>query len=170
MKRFFFLSLLIVCPLFAGAQTQPNPCDIKQRIEANGALLYYMDPVCFYWTTNKSLYGAIITDKDQYFLTLLPHPFPRKEEKKAVSKDDISILLSNNHSLTFSFYDSYYLNDSTFIMMYLIDKKHMDELRKNDVKKISIQVSKEESIRSYQLKLHKAAFRNQLNCFFREQP
>jgi len=41
-----------------------SQCEIKYRVYRDGMMQYYMEPVNFYWTQQKSLKGGIVTDKE----------------------------------------------------------------------------------------------------------
>ena len=47
-------------------------CDIKNRVLADGTMVYYFEPADFYTTKSKSLKINIVTDKEHYFVALQP--------------------------------------------------------------------------------------------------
>lgn len=156
----FFLFTLVTIAFQAFSQ-----CDIKNRIFPDGTMLYYMDPVNFYWTKAKSLQGNIVTDKENYFVELLPIPFPAKDDGIKF-KDDLVMKLANNKEYNLSFYDARYMeNDTALQLMYLIDKKEIEDFQNNEVIDVKIDMQGTEGVRTYVFKLHKAALKEQLDCF-----
>ena len=81
MKKLLLVLLLgLPAPLF-------SQCEIKNRLIADGSMQYFIEPVNFYWTKNKSLQGNIITDMENYFIGLEPTPFPEKPLGNKLKKD-----------------------------------------------------------------------------------
>jgi hypothetical protein len=60
-------------------------------------------------------------------------------------------------------------NDTVMEMLYLISKKDIDYLMIHEVDVIMIDMMGDEGIRSYELKLHKSALKEQLTCFLKEE-
>jgi hypothetical protein len=54
-------------------------------------------------------------------------------------------------------------------MLYLINKKDLDLLLNYEVTEASIDMMGDEGIRTYVFKLHKAALKEQLACFLKEE-
>jgi hypothetical protein len=130
---------------------------------------YFMEPVNFYGTKAKSLKGCIVTDKENYFLQLLPLPFPEKPEGNKLKKN-LLLKLSDGKTYELKHYDTRYVaNDTVMEMLYLIDKDDMDWLLKYEVNEAKIDMMGDEGIRTYGFKLHKAALMEQLNCFLKEE-
>jgi hypothetical protein len=131
-------------------------------------MTYYIEPVNFYWTQAKSLTGGIVTDKESYFLELLPVPFPEKPVGEKL-KDDLELKLSDGKIYTLEHYDSRYIRkDTVFKLVYLIGKKDLDWLLNLEVTEAKINIKGDEGIRTYVFKLHKEALKEQLDCFLKE--
>jgi len=144
-------------------------CDILNRVAPDGSMVYYMEPVNFYWTKAKSLSGGIVTDKESYFLELFPIPFPEKPEGQDI-KDNLELKLSDGKTYTLEHYDSRYIRkDTVFKLVYLIGKKDLDWLLNLEVTEARINMKGDEGIRTYVFKLHKAALKEQLECFLKEE-
>lgn len=144
-------------------------CAILNRVAPDGSMQYYMEPVNFYWTSAKSLAGCIVTDKESYFLELHPSPFPEKPLGNKL-KNDLELKLENGESYILKHFDTRYVeNDTVMEMLYLIGKKDIDYLLIHEVNGIMIDMMGDEGIRSYELKLHKSALKEQLNCFLNDE-
>jgi len=156
---FFLMGFLcIALPSF-------SQCDVLHRVAPDGTMLYYMEPVNFFWTTAKSLTGCIVTDRENYFLELHPLPFPEKPAGKKL-KEDLELTLSNGTDYKLSHYDTRYTgNDTVMEMLYLIDKKALEDFLNFEATKASINMMGDEGIRTYVFKLHKTALQEQLACF-----
>lgn len=166
MKKVNFLTLFLCFVFFVESAAQ---CEIKNRVQADGSMLYYFDPAVFYTTKSKSLKINIVTDKEHYFVALQPTPFPDKKIRKKI-KDDLLIILSDNKRYKLAHYDTQYQrNDSIMQVLYLIDEKDIDAFSKNEAVTAEINMAGTEFIRSYNFKLHKNAIRNQLNCFLKKE-
>lgn len=146
-----------------------SQCDILNRVTPDGSMQYYIEPVNFYWTEKKSLKGGIVTDKENYFLELYPLPFPAKEVGKKL-KSDIILKLSDGKTYWLKHFDTHYEdNDSVMKMLYLIRQEDREPLLNFEVIEADIDMMGEEGIRSYVFKLHKAALKDQLTCFLKEE-
>ncbi|MHC0443350.1 hypothetical protein [Flavobacterium sp. 3-210] len=144
-------------------------CDIKNRILADGSMVYYFDPEVFYTTTSKSLKINILTDKEHYFIALQPTPFPSKKEGKKI-KDDLIMHLADNKIYKLAHYDTQYIkNDSIMQVLYLIDDKDLDSFSKFEALVAEIKMEGTEFVRDYNFKLHKRAIIRQLACFLKEE-
>jgi hypothetical protein len=144
-------------------------CEIKNRIYPDGSMLYYIEPVNFYWTESKDLKGGIVTDKENYFLALQPRPYPEKELGKKL-KSDLVLKLSDQQEYQFEHFDTRYLEgDSIMEMLFLIHKDQMKPLNEFEVIQAKIDMKGEEGIRNYTFKLHKTALKEQLDCFLKEE-
>jgi hypothetical protein len=149
-----------------GANAQ---CNVLSKVYPDGSLLYYMEPVKFYWTESKALYGNVVTDKEHYFLAIQPIPFPDKSEGKKI-KDDLVLTLANDQVIRLSHYDTQYIqNDSIMEILYLFKKSDVDAACRAEAESVQINMGKKEGVRTYVFKLHRAAFREQLACFQSEQ-
>jgi hypothetical protein len=144
-------------------------CDILNRVSPDGSMRYYMEPVNFYWTSTKSLTGYIVTDRESYFLELRPVPFPEKPAGNKL-KNELVLNLVNGETYKLKHFDTRYVEKDTVMeMLYLISKKDIDFLLINEVSGIVIDMMGEEGRRSYELKLHKSALREQLACFLKDE-
>jgi len=128
-----------------------------------------MEPVNFYWTSAKSLKGCIITDKESYFLELHPLPFPEKPSGNKL-KEDLVLKVSTGETYNLKHFDTRYIeNDTVMEMLFLISKEDVDYLLIHEVSTMAIDMKGDEGIRSYELKLHKAALKEQLACFLKDE-
>ena len=144
-------------------------CEIKNRIYPDGSMLYYIEPVNFYWTEAKDLKGGIVTDKENYFLALQPNPYPEKSLGKKL-KSDLVLKLSDEKEYRFKHFDTRYLEgDSIMEMLFFIEKDDMEPLKNFEVIQAKIDMMGEEGVRIYTFKLHKAALKEQLDCFLKEE-
>lgn len=144
-------------------------CDIQNRVAPDGSMQFFIEPVNFYWTKTKSLTGGIVTDKENYFLELLPVPFPQKPEGNKL-KENLVLKLSDGNTYELKHFDTRYVrNDSIMKMLYLINKKDLDLLLNFEVTEARIDMMGNEGIRTYVFKLHKAALKEQLACFLKEE-
>jgi len=144
-------------------------CEILNRVSPDGSMQYYMQPVNFYWTKAKSLSGCIVTDKESYFLELLPVPFPEEPEGNHL-KDDLELKLSDGNTYKLEHFDTRYVQKDTVMkLLYLIDKKDLELFLAFEVTEAGINMKGDEGIRKYVFKLHKAALKEQLECFLKEE-
>lgn len=156
-------------PFAIFSQDLPAQCDIKNKIGIDGSLYYYIGPVRFYWTTEKQLEGGIVTDKEHYFLTLYPSPFPDRKTAEKL-RDRIDVTLSNSKQYSLENFNSHYdKSDSSFRMMFLIDKKMLDDFGSNDVEQVKINMGDSSGIRTYNFRLHKSAIKEHLGCFLNKK-
>ncbi|KAF2333211.1 hypothetical protein [Flavobacterium daemonense] len=165
MKKIGFVFVVLFLLVNAKAIAQ---CDIKNRILADGSMVYYFDPEVFYTTKSKSLKINIVTDKEHYFIALQPTPFPPKKEGKKI-KDDLVMHLADNKMYTLKHYDTQYIkNDSIMQVLYLIDDKDLDSFSKFEAVVAEISMKGTDFVRDYTFKLHKRAIIRQLACFLKE--
>lgn len=144
-------------------------CEIHNRVSPDGSMQYYMEPVNFYRTSTKSLTGCIVTDRESYFLELRPVPFPEKPDGNKLKKN-LMITLSDGKTYELEHFDTRYVEDDTVMeMLYLINKKDIDNLMNFEVTETDIDMMGNEGIRSYVFKLHKTALKEQLACFFNDE-
>ncbi|WP_246611361.1 hypothetical protein [Flavobacterium quisquiliarum] len=144
-------------------------CEIKNRVQADGSMLYYFEPEVFYSTKSKSLKINIVTDKEHYFVALQPTPFPDKKTGKKI-KDDLIIQLADNNTYKLAHYDTQYRrNDSIMQVLYLIDDKDISAFSNYEAVTAEINMAGTEFVRKYNFKLHKNAIREQLICFLKEE-
>ncbi|WP_239455604.1 hypothetical protein [Flavobacterium ginsenosidimutans] len=144
-------------------------CEIKNRMLADGSMIYYFEPAVFYTTKSKSLKINIVTDKENYFVALQPTPFPEKKIGKKI-KDDLLIHLADNKTYKLVHYDTQYRrNDSIMQVLYLIDNKDLDAFSNYEAVIAEINMQGTEFMRSYNFKLHKNAIIEQLKCFLKKE-
>jgi hypothetical protein len=161
--------ILLVTGLLSLSLGASSQCDIKHRIYPDGSMLYYIEPVNFYWTETKDLKGGIMTDKENYFLALQPNPYPEKSLGKKL-KSDLVLKLSDEKEYQFEHFDTRYLEgDSIMEILFLIDKNEMNPLHEFEVVQAKIDMMGEEGVRTYTFKLHKGALKEQLDCFLKEE-
>ncbi|WP_281231835.1 hypothetical protein [Flavobacterium gelatinilyticum] len=166
MKTFTYLILLGFVSFNANVLAQ---CEIKNKIQADGSMVYFFDPAVFYTTKSKSLKINILTDKEHYFIALQPTPFPNRKEGKKI-KDDLIIILADNNTYTLSHYDTEYRNnDSIMQVLYLMDKKDVEAFSNYEAKTARINMQGTEFVRDYNFKLRKGAIMEQLKCFRKEE-
>jgi hypothetical protein len=159
---------LLLLGLVTISQLSFSQCDILHRVYPDGTMLYYMEPVTFYWTSAKSLKGCVVTDKENYFLELHPVPFPAKPAGNKL-KEDLDLKLSNGKMYKLSHYDTHYAdNDTVMEMLYIIDKKAIFDFQNFNVEQVTINMKGAEGSRSYVFKLHKTALKEQLACFLKD--
>jgi hypothetical protein len=146
-----------------------SQCEIKYRVYPDGMMWYYMEPVDFYWTKTKSLRGCIVTDKENYFLALMPLPFPPKPAGQKL-KNDLTMTLSDGHSYSLKHYDSHYIEKDTVLrMLFLINKDDVEVLLKQQIVDVTLDMMGTEGLRTYTFKLHKTALKEQLECFLKKE-
>lgn len=144
-------------------------CEVKNRVLADGTMVYYFEPAVFYFTKSKSLKINILTDKEHYFIALQPTPFPPKKEGKKI-KEDLIIHLADQKQYRATHYDTQYRqNDSVMQVLYLIDDKDLEAFSKLEAVLAEINMKGTEFVRSYNFKLHKDAIIEQLNCFLKKE-
>ncbi len=166
MKNTFFSVLIL---LIFGSTESFAQCDVKNRVLADGSMVYYFDPAFFYTTKSKSLKINIVTDKENYFVALQPMPFPEKKVGKEI-KDDLIIHLADNNAYKLTHYDTQYIkNDSVMQVLYLMDKKDLKAFSEFEAVVASINMKGTEFIRDYNFKLHKDEIVKQLACFLKEE-
>ncbi|WP_228012116.1 hypothetical protein [Flavobacterium hungaricum] len=144
-------------------------CEIKNKVQADGSMAYFFEPKVFYTTASKSLKINIVTDKEHYFIALLPTPFPEKKEGKKI-KDDLIMHLANNKTYKLTHYDTQYRdNDSIMQVLYLMDANDVADFSNYEAVTAEINMQGTEFIRAYNFKLHKGAIMKQLQCFLKKE-
>ena len=168
MKSIFLKSFFVPAFLLMTVWAFPQ-CEIQHRISPDGSMLYYIEPVNFYWTESKDLKGGVVTDKENYYLALQPSPFPEKPDGNKL-KDDLELKLANDSVYILRHFDTRYLeHDSVMQMLYFIDPPYVDDLQNFEAVSVKIGMGKTEGQRSYVFKLHKTAIQDQLSCFLKEE-
>jgi len=166
MKNISFLILVVLLVFSSKIFAQ---CDIKNKLLADGTMVYYFDPAVFYTTKSKSLKINIVTDKEHYFIALQPTPFPAKKEGKKI-KEDLIVRLADHNSYKLTHYDTQYMqNDSIMQVLYLMDSKDLEAFSKFEAVIAEINMKGTEFVRDYNFKLHKDAIIKQLNCFLKKE-
>jgi hypothetical protein len=164
MKKISFLFCILALSIPSFSQ-----CVISNRLSPTGALNYYIKPEVFYFTKAKSLRGGVITDKENYFLTLQPIPFPKKPEGRKLT-EDLELKLSNMKVYTLQHFDTQYMDHDTVMqLLYLIDKGDIEDLLNFEATEAKIDMKGKEGIRTYIFKLHKNAIQMQLACFLKKE-
>jgi hypothetical protein len=144
-------------------------CEILHRIYPDKTMLYYIEPVNFYWTKSKALKGGVATDKENFYLVLQPSPFPGKPDGRKL-KGGLEMKLANDSIYRLDHFDTRYMeHDTVFQLLYLIDKKDLEDFLKFEAVSVKINMQGTEGIRTYVFKLHKSAIQEQLDCFQKEQ-
>ncbi|SEO52359.1 hypothetical protein SAMN05444671_3678 [Flavobacterium sp. CF108] len=166
MKNAFFSVLIL---LIFGSTESFAQCDVKNKVLADGSMVYYFDPAVFYTTNSKSLKINIVTDKENYFVALQPMPFPGKKVGKEIT-DDLIIHLADNNAYKLTHYDTQYIkNDSIMQVLYLMDKKDLKAFSEFEAVVATINMKGTEFMRDYNFKLHKDEIVKQLACFLKEE-
>ncbi|MEI7982442.1 MAG: hypothetical protein WCI71_12380, partial [Bacteroidota bacterium] len=93
----YLKKIALILGFFALSLHVFSQCEILYRVYPGGMMEYYMEPVNFYWTRDKSLRGCIVTDKENYYLALLPLPFPAKPAGQKL-KNDLKMTLSDGNT------------------------------------------------------------------------
>jgi hypothetical protein len=165
----YLKTILLIAGFFVLSIHTFSQCEIKYRVYPDGMMWYYMEPVNFYWTKTKSLRGCIVTDKENYFLALMPLPFPPKPAGQKL-KSDITMTLSDGHSYSLKHYDSHYIEKDTVLrMLFLINQDDVEVLLKQQIADVTLDMMGTEGLRTYTFKLHKTALKEQLECFLKKE-
>ncbi len=160
-----FVLAIGLITIYLSARSQ---CEILHRIYPDGSMIYYIEPVNFYWTSSKDLKGGIETDNENFYLELQPSPFPERPDGKKL-KDDLELKLANDRVYHLEHYDTRYLDHDTVMqLVYLIDKKKLAEFLAFEAVSVKINMGGKEGFRSYFFKLHKTAIKEQLTCLLNE--
>jgi len=156
--------LLTAMLCFLKLTTGFGQCEIESRLDPNGILYFYAEPVKVYWTSAKSLYCGAVTDKKDYYLQFYPNPFPAKP-KGSMRKSPATIKLEGDKEITLKNFDIWFdTSDSIFKMLFLIPDGELQSFTSDEMLEVSIDMGDEEGIRVYNLKLHRSAIREQLKC------
>lgn len=144
-------------------------CEILNKVQADGSMLYFIEASIFYTTKSKSLKIGIVTDKENYFIALQPSPFPSKDGGKLI-KDDLVVELSDTNKYKLKHYDTRYIkHDSVMQVLYLVDKKDLGAFSGFEAVSADINMRGTEFVRNYAFKLHKKAIMEQLSCFLKKE-
>ena len=168
-KKFYSLltCLFLFLPLLTMAQEKE--CEILNRIQPNGIMLYFMKPEKFYQTSSKSLHGTIATDSEQFYLILFPSPVPSKDTAKKIS-GDLEVLLQGGSKQTLEHFDTYFIEkDTSLALFFLIKKEQQDLLLKYQVDQVKLDAGAGQ-INLYTFMLHKEALQQQMHCFLERKP
>jgi hypothetical protein len=94
---------------------------------------------------------------------------PEKPDGKKLKKN-LMITLSDGKTYELEHFDTRYVEKDTVMeMLYLINKKDIDNLMNFEVTEADIDMMGNEGIRSYVFKLQKTALKEQLACFFNDE-
>jgi len=168
MKTIFLKNICVLGFLLITTSVS-SQCEIEHRIYPDGSMLYYIEPVNFYWTQSKDLKGGVVTDKENYYLALQPSPFPEKPGGNKL-KDDLELKLSNDSIYSLEHFDTRYMeHDTVMQLLYFIDPKHVEDLLNFEAISVKINMGGTEGLRTYVFKLHKSAIQEQLTCFLKEE-
>jgi hypothetical protein len=154
----FFASLLSLGCLETYGQ---KACSIKKYISPDGSLYYFVPYDTIYYTRENRLMAAIITDKENYFLSLVPYPKPADLGKKK-DYQDLKLTLSNATEISVKFFDTRFPNDSTWAVTYLLDKKMIDTLKNNQIESLYFKTPFQD--KQFHLKFHRDLVREHLAC------
>jgi len=161
-------NLLFILILFMSFSTFAQ-CDVLNDLKPDGSIYYFMQPQVFYFTKSKALKGGIVTDKENYFISMQPSPFPEKPQGRKL-KEDLELKLANGRIYTLKHFDSDYIqNDTVLQLLYLIDKRDLKDFIDFETLEVKIDMKGTEGIRTYTFKLHKKAIQEQLDCFVNEE-
>lgn len=163
------MNKLVLLLLLSTSLSAYPQCEILNFIYPDGSMMYYIEPVNFYWTETKELKGGVITDEENYYLSLQPFPFPPKPAGHKL-KEDAVLRLANDSIYILKHFDTRYLeNDSIMQMLYLIDRRHVEDFLDYEAISVKINMGGEEGMRTYVFKLHKSAIKEQLACFLQDK-
>jgi hypothetical protein len=163
------MKIIFVLGLLTASFSAFPQCHILNRVSPDGSMQYFMEPVNFYWTREKSLKGCIVTDRENYFLELHPIPFPEKPVGNKL-KEDLLLKLSDGQTYEFRHFDTRYAEQDTVMeMLYLISEEEIDKVLNLEVLEATVDMMGNEGKRTYVFKLHKAALKEQLACFIEEE-
>ncbi|MBO9571828.1 MAG: hypothetical protein J7497_06410 [Chitinophagaceae bacterium] len=152
--------IMLACCFHSAAQD----CEILNRVQPDGSMWYYMDPQKFYETEKNSLFGAIATDGENYYLMLIPHPTPPKKESRKISSN-LHVKLQDGITQILEHFDSQYIDQDTILaVFYNIGKDQLSDLRKKPVEQITLDLP-DSSQKVYNFMLHKEAIQQQIQCF-----
>ena len=162
MKKLWLLGILAI------SGNVFSQCEIQNRNYPDGSMMYYIEPVNFYWTESKNLKGGVTTDKENYYLALQPSPFPEKPLGNKL-KGDCEMKLANDSTYHLEHFDTRYMDhDSVMQVLYLIDKKQLEDFLNLEAISVKINMGETEGVRTYVFKLHKSAIQEQLACFLKD--
>ena len=164
MKSYFYLLLCCFAAGIFHSSEMFAQCEIRNKVRPDGSMYFYLAPVSFFRTVEKQLLGGVLTDNESFYIYLMPKPFPPKPSGSGL-KSDLQLKLSNQQTYTLKHYDSDYLNDDTvFRMIYLIDKKDLEDFKNFEVEQVTLNMGTQELNREYNFKLHRTAIKDELAC------
>jgi hypothetical protein len=155
--------LLGVVVLLISSIARGQDCSVKNKMRPDGSIYYFMDPVLFFNTAENKIYGGVMTDKESYFLTITPRPFPPKSKKDKLDQD-LLITLSDGKEYKLEHYDSQYIEDTTLVISYVIGKDALPAFREQDIETVKFNMGKEKGEQTFQFRLHKSALKQQILC------
>jgi hypothetical protein len=164
MKRYFYLLFFCFAAGFFVSTELSAQCEIRNKVRPDGSMYYYLAPVLFFQTAEKQLQGGVLTDNESFYIYLLPVPFPPKPTGSKL-KSDLQLKLSNQKAYTLKHFDTNYINgDTSLQMIYLIDKKDLEDFKNFDIEQVTLNMGAQESNREYFFKLHRKAIKDELSC------
>jgi len=161
MRYKFILSVAMAFFLIGSSFSQSKDCDIKNLLHADGTMYYYLTMDTFYFAKTKSLMGGMITDKENFFLTLQPKPAPAKIQKLKDYKP-LTVRLANDTTYTLDFFDARFVNDSVYVVMYMLDLKKQRAFLTQEVESLTMDTPL--GSETFDFILHKGAMIHQLDC------
>ena len=156
------LPLLFLILLFS-VSIKGQDCQVKNKMRPDGSILYFINPVLFFNSTENQIYGNVMTDKEVYFLGVFPKPFPPKSKENKLD-NDLLVTLSNGKEFKLGHFDSQYISDTVLVLMFEISKDALPEFRQNDIETVKLNIEPVKGAQTFQFRLHKSALKEQLNC------
>ena len=163
MARVCRIYLFFLFQFFLAIQSRSQECNIRNRILPSGVMHYYIEAVNFQTADSKRLSGSIITDGEFFYLRLNPFPILSKEQAKKVN-GKLKLNLANDSTYELEFFDSHFIGDTVFSVIYSISKEQLEPLVTHNIQDALIDLN-EGTPRSYYFNLHSDVIMVQLKCF-----
>jgi len=158
MQKILFIIICFCCTGKVLSQ-----CEIQNGLRPDGTMYYHAPLTLLYQTSDIELHGNLVTDKENYFLRLIPKE-AQPIRQKDIAKKDLQIKLRNDSSYTLKYFDSWFgRKDSLFNVLYLFKKDQLNSFLNNSVQSLEIVVGKTEHILIF--KLHPDMIKEQFACF-----
>ncbi|MEX6686968.1 hypothetical protein QTN47_05660 [Danxiaibacter flavus] len=139
-------------------------CEIQNRLRPDGTMYYHAPLTLLYQTSDIELQGNLVTDKESYFLRLIPIQQSQPIRTKDAVKKDLLVKLQNDSVYALKYYDSWYgRKDSTFNLLYLFSKEQLNSFLNNNIQSFNIVIGK--TARVLIFKLHPDIIKQQFACF-----
>lgn len=158
-NKFFLVLSLFLAPCFSFSQS--GKCDIKSIVQPDGTMYYYVAMDTFYFSQARQLMGGMVTDKENYFLTLEPKPSPTSIGKLKDFKP-LTVHLANDSTYKLDFFDARYVNDSIYVIMYMFNPKKDKAFLNYGVERVTMETPSMKE--TYNFKFHKNAIIRHLKC------